>query len=81
LGASVPGEYEYLVTDDLAIIITEIPPDGFMLSSVLGPFSKEKEDPFFIIYERRKSFLQRNGANVGLDCEEKLLTLSRSVGI
>jgi hypothetical protein len=80
LEASAPGVYEYLIADDLAIIITEVQPDGFMLSSVLGPFPKGQEDAFLLSMMEGNLFGKETiGATLGLDREGKLLTLSRII--
>lgn len=80
LEASPPGVYEYLIADDLAILITEVQPYGFRLSSVLGPYPKEKEETFLLSMMEGNLFGKETlGATLGLDREARQITLSRII--
>lgn len=80
LEASVPGVYEYLVEEDLPVIISAIQPQGFSLSTIVGPYPKDKEDEFLTLMMAGNLFgLNTLGASLGLTADGNLMTLSRII--
>ena len=64
------------INPQLAVTIRECPP-GFALQSIAAPCPNKKKEDLFI-YLMRANFLGQGtgGARIGLDADEKLLTLS-----
>lgn len=77
---SLPGVYEYWIEPDLLLIIKANQPQGFMLSSTLGPYPKNKEEEFFIAMMTGNLFGKETfGATLGLDEDGQRMVLSRVV--
>lgn len=79
LEPSLPGVYEYLIEEDLEIIIKSSP-QGIILTSVLGPYPKTKEDEFFASMMTGNLFGKETfGATLGLDADGQRMVLSRVI--
>lgn len=77
---SLPGVYEYLLEQDLAIIIKVNQPQGILFSSILGPYPKNKEEAFFTDMMAGNLFGKETfGATLGLDADGQRMVLSRLV--
>lgn len=76
---SLPGVYEYLIEEDLAIII-KLNPQGITFSSVLGPYPKNREDEFFAAMMTGNLFGKETfGATLGLEADGQRVVLSRVI--
>lgn len=79
LEPTAPGVYDYPLEEDLSIIISSIQPQGFSLSSILGPYPKEKEEEFLTLMMTGNLFGKETlGATLGLT-DDGLMRLSRVV--
>ncbi|MBA3602608.1 MAG: type III secretion system chaperone [Parachlamydiaceae bacterium] len=75
-----PGIYEYWIEEDTVILISTLTPFGFTLSSVLGPYPKDKEDDFFLSMMAGNLFGKETfGATLGLDGNGHKMVLSREI--
>ncbi|MBA3237906.1 MAG: type III secretion system chaperone [Parachlamydiaceae bacterium] len=80
LEASSPGVYEYPLDEELSITISAIQPQGFSLTSLIGPYPKDKEDEFLNLMMTGNLFGKETlGATLGLTYDGQLMTLSRVV--
>lgn len=80
LEPSSPGVYDYALEEDLSIIISSIQPQGFSLTSVLGPYPKDKEEEFLTLMMTGNLFNKETlGATLGLDPSGTQMTLSRVI--
>jgi hypothetical protein len=78
--ATEPGVYEYLLEEDLPIVIKAMQPQGVLLTAVMGPYPKEKEEEFFIAMMAGNLFGKETfGATLGLDGDGKNMVLTRAV--
>jgi hypothetical protein len=77
---SLPGMYEYLIEQDLAIIIKLHQPQGIEFSSILGPYPKNNEEAFIAEMMKGNLFGKETfNATLGLDAEGQKMVLSRLV--
>lgn len=77
---SLPGVYEYLLEQDLAIIIKTNKPEGIAFSSIIGPYPKNREDEFLAEMMTGNLFGKETfGATLGLDADGQKIVLSRVV--
>ena len=71
--------FEFQLSDDLVLTFTEKDP-GFFIFSVVGPPPTQKKEEAFIYFMKANLLGQGTGGQVlGLDAEEKFLTLSRLI--
>lgn len=76
LATDTPGVYA-LPIDDLAIHMTDLPDDGFMLKCNIAPYPKEKEELFVTQAMLGNLFGQgTRGAILGLNLEGTHVTLT-----
>lgn len=80
LEPSLPGVYEYVIEEDLSVIIKLQQPQGIILTSIIGPYPKKREDEFFLEMMAGNLFGQDTfGATLGLDADGQRMVLSRVV--
>ncbi len=75
-----PGIYEYWIEEDTVILISTLTPFGFTITSVLGPYPKDKEDDFLLFMMTGNLFGKETfGATLGLDGNGQKMVLSREI--
>lgn len=77
LASETPGVYVLPLDDDLAIQMSDLPNDGFMLKCNIAPYPQEKEELFVTQAMLANLFGQgTRGAILGLNLEGTQVTLT-----